>query len=158
MISQSAEYALRAVVTLATHPDVRMSTASIADATKVPAGYLPKVLQALARGGLVASIPGRIGGFALVRSPGSISVLDVVNAVEPIRRIESCPLNLKSHRTALCPLHRRLDQAAEAVERAFAATTIEEILEDPAPLRALSETTGLGTSSGALPARNSSPE
>ena len=80
MISQSAEYALRAVVTLATHPDVRMSTASIADATKVPAGYLPKVLQALARGGLVASIPGRIGGFALVRSPGSISVLDVVNA------------------------------------------------------------------------------
>jgi Rrf2 family protein len=139
MISQSAEYALRAVVRLAEEPDARMSTARIAEATKVPAGYLSKVLQGLARAGLVVSVPGRIGGFRLNRPPASITVLDVVNAVDPVRRIEKCPLGLRSHHSALCPLHRRLDEAAEAVERAFAATTIAEILEDPSSIRALCE-------------------
>lgn len=140
MISQSAEYALRAVVWLADHPDARTSTARIAGETKVPAGYLPKVLQALARAGLVVSVPGRTGGVRLTRTPASISLLDVVNAVEPVKRIEACPLGLGSHRAGLCPLHRRLDQAAAAVEQAFAGTTIAEILGDPASARALCET------------------
>jgi Rrf2 family protein len=139
MISQSAEYALRAVVRLGEGPDARMSTARIAEATKVPAGYLSKVLQGLARAGLVVSVPGRIGGFRLSRQPASITVLDVVNAVDPVRRIKKCPLGLRSHHTGLCPLHRRLDEAAEAVERAYAATTIAEILEDPSSIRALRE-------------------
>lgn len=140
MISQSAEYALRAAVSLAANPQIRMSTARIAEETRVPAGYLPKVLQALARAGLVASIPGRSGGFLLALAPGDISLLDVVNAVEPVKRIETCPLRLRSHQTALCPLHRRLDQAAAAVEQAFASTSIEEVLNDTASVRALCET------------------
>jgi Rrf2 family protein len=139
MISQSTEYALRAVVCLAEEPDSRLSTARIAETTRVPPGYLSKVLQALARAGLVASVPGRVGGFRLTRSPTSITVLDVVNAVDPVKRIESCPLGLRSHRTRLCPLHRRLDEAAEALERAFAATTIAEIVGDTGPIRALCE-------------------
>lgn len=139
MISQSAEYALRAVVCLARDPDARMSTARIADTTKVPPGYLSKVLQNLARGGVVASVPGRIGGFRLSRSPASITVLEVVDAVDPIKRIEKCPLGLRSHRKGLCPLHRRLDEAAAAVERAYAATTIAEILSDPSSIRPLRE-------------------
>lgn len=140
MITQGAEYALRAIVCMASHPGDRMSTARLAVETKVPQGYLSKILQALARAELVASLPGRAGGFQLQRLPAEISLLDVVNSVEPIRRIQTCPLDLKSHQSALCPLHRRLDQAAAAVEQAFADTTIEEILEDPAPLRALCET------------------
>ncbi len=139
MITQTAEYALRAVVALASSPDVRLSTGRIAGETRVPAGYLSKVLQELARAGLVESVPGRAGGFRLSRSPGEISLLDVVSAVDPIRRIESCPLELKSHRTELCPLHRRLDRAAQEVERAFAATTIEEILGDTSTVPALCE-------------------
>ncbi|MEK7732321.1 MAG: Rrf2 family transcriptional regulator, partial [Planctomycetota bacterium] len=55
MISQSAEYALRAVLWLAGHPEATLSTAEIARRTMVPGGYLSKVLQALARAGLVVS-------------------------------------------------------------------------------------------------------
>lgn len=137
MISQSAEYALRAVVCLAEDPGCRMSTTRIAEATKVPPGYLSKVLQALARGGLVASLPGRIGGFRLSRSPGEMTVLDVVHTVDPVRRITTCPLGLRAHGTKLCPLHRRLDDAAAAVERAFAATTIAELARAPGSAHAL---------------------
>jgi len=137
MISQTAEYALRAVVWLASHPDQAIGTPRISEAAQVPPGYLAKVLQMLARAGLVTSTPGRRGGFQLTREPGAISVLDVVDAVDPIGRITTCPLGLASHRGKLCPLHRRLDEAMAEVERAFAGSTIAELIAgegEPLPL------------------------
>ncbi|MBI5762509.1 MAG: Rrf2 family transcriptional regulator [Planctomycetes bacterium] len=130
MTSQTAEYALRAVVWLASQPDQALTTRQISETTKVPADYLSKVLQALARTGLVHSIPGRGGGFRLARAPKRISVLDVINAVDDTQRIRRCPLGLPSHGTNLCPLHRRLDDAMAMVEQAFATSTIAELLAE----------------------------
>jgi Rrf2 family protein len=138
-ISQTAEYALRAIIWLARDPRTPLGTPRIAQATRVPAGYLARVLQALARAGLVESQPGRSGGFRLLRAPHDISVLDVVNAVDPVQRIVRCPLGLKSHRKGLCPLHRRLDEAAALVQRAYAETSIAEILAEASPIAALCE-------------------
>jgi Rrf2 family protein len=137
---QSAEYALRAVVWLAAHPDAKVSTPEIAKRTQVPPGYMSKVLQILARAGLVESSPGRTGGFRLTRAADQISVLDVVNTVDTLERIRRCPLGLKSHRHELCPLHRRLDHVAAMVEEAYAETTIAEIVAETAPVQALHET------------------
>ncbi len=131
MLSQTAEYALRAAVCLAASPDERLTTPRIAAITRVPAGYLSKVLQALARAGLVESYRGLGGGFVLARPAAELTVLEVINAVDPIRRITTCPLHIAAHGTSLCPLHRRLDGAIAAVEVAFAATTIAEILAEP---------------------------
>lgn len=130
MTSQTAEYALRAIVWLASHPDHALSTLQISAATRVPAGYLSKVLQALARGKLVVSSSGRNGGFLLARPPQRISVLNVINAVDGIQRIKKCPLGLRSHHRVLCPLHKRLDDAMATVERAFADSTIAELLAE----------------------------
>ena len=129
MMSQSAEYALRAVVWLAGHPAATLSTPEIARGTMVPPGYLSKILQALARAGLVASTPGRAGGFVLTRPATRISVLDVINAVGQLQRIERCPLGIEAHGRRLCPLHKRLDEVATYVERVFAKTTIGELLK-----------------------------
>lgn len=137
MISQTAEYALRAVVWLASRTEKLVSTADIARATQVPAGYLSKTLQILARAGIVESTPGRTGGFKLGRSPKELSVLDVINAVDPLQRIHECPLKLKAHAHALCPLHRRLDDAARSVEQAFASSSIAEMLATPNGLQPL---------------------
>lgn len=136
---QSAEYALRAIVWLASHDEALVSTPEIARRTRVPRGYLHKVLQMLARAGLVVSNPGRTGGFRLARSAEQISVLEVVNAVDAVERIRRCPLGLKSHRHTLCPLHRRLDEVAEMVERAYGETTIAEIAAETSPVSALCE-------------------
>ena len=130
MISQTAEYALRAVVWLASQPDRALGTRQIATAAQVPPGYLSKVLQVLARAGLVTSTPGRSGGFRLARPAEEMTVLDVVDAVDPILRITECPLGLPGHRGVLCPLHRRLDEAAETVQRAFATSTIADLLAE----------------------------
>jgi Rrf2 family protein len=132
MISQTAEYALRAVVCLGTAPDHRpLTTQAIAGKTLVPAGYLSKVLQGLGRAGLVESQRGLRGGFVLARPLDEISVLDVINAVDPLKRIKRCPLGLVGHGTRLCPLHRRLDEAIATVESLFVGTSIAELLEEP---------------------------
>lgn len=132
MFSQTQEYALRAVVWLASHTEEGpVGHTRIAEETAVPASYLSKVLQALARHGLVDSKRGAGGGFQLARDATEMSVLEVVNAVDPLRRIQSCPLGLKTHQKTLCPMHARLDKALESVEVAFAASTIAELLSEP---------------------------
>lgn len=130
MISQTAEYALRAIVYLADQREPR-TTQQIAQVTRVPAGYLSKVLQSLARGGLVTSQRGLHGGFRLAQSSKEVTVWQVIDAVDPLQRIRSCPLGLKSHGVNLCPMHRRLDDALAMVETAFRASTVAELLEEP---------------------------
>lgn len=138
MIPKTVEYALRAVVVLARAPERAYSADQVAESTRVPRRYVHKVLQALVRGGLVRSQPGPGGGYALVRPPKTLTILDVVNAVEPIPRIRGCPLGLKGH-TSLCPLHRELDEACATTERAFAGVTIAQLLDQPAGVPPLCE-------------------
>lgn len=138
MLSQTMEYALRAVVHLARCYPEAARTAAVAEGTKVPQAYLTKVLQGLRRAGLVASRRGVGGGVALCRDPRALTLLEVVEAVEPLPRIRACPLGLPSH-IQLCPLHRRLDEAMASVQRAYADTTIGEIMADTSPIPPLRE-------------------
>jgi len=133
MFSQTVEYALRAVVYLARRPGVPATTEAVATATKVPAAYLAKVLQNLTRNGVVRSQRGTGGGVSLIKSPDELTILEVVQAVDPIKRIKTCPLGLKAHGVRLCPLHKRLDDALAMVEDAFRKTTLAEVLNDPSP-------------------------
>ncbi|MCC6493783.1 MAG: Rrf2 family transcriptional regulator [Pirellulales bacterium] len=127
MLPKTAEYALRAAVWLAGGENRIESADALAERTKIPRRYLHKVLQDLARGGLVRSQPGPGGGYALNRSPEKISILDVVNAVAPLERIRSCPLGLPSH-TRLCPLHRELDQVYANAEESLKNVTLAQLL------------------------------
>lgn len=136
MFSQTVEYALRAIVFLAGKPfesALPQNSEQIATTTKVPHAYLSKVLKQLTEAGLIHSRRGVNGGFVLARDPSELTILEVVNAVDPIQRIKKCPLGLSSHGIRLCPLHMRMDQALASVEHAFAATTLAEILADPNP-------------------------
>lgn len=130
MISQTVEYALRAVVCLAKEATTSMTTERIAEIAHIPPSYLSKVLQSLRKGGVVRSQRGLGGGFTLTRPPSQITILEIVSIVDPIQRIDRCPLGFPSHGTNLCPLHRRLDNALEMVERAFRESTIAEVLDD----------------------------
>ncbi len=142
MISQTTEYALRAVVDLSYHFGESRTTQQIAQATKVPAGYLAKVLKDLARHGIVRAQRGLGGGFSLDRDPKLMTVYDVMAAVDPPKRILACPLGLPAHRHQLCPLHQRLDDAMAAAEQAFRTTSIADVTADPdsQPLRSQKRT------------------
>ncbi len=131
IISQTAEYALRAAVLLARAEGNALTTPELAEVSKIPAHYLAKILQDLRRAGVVASQRGAQGGFVLTRPATDINVLEVVNAIDPIERIRTCPLKIKSHGTKLCPLHRKLDEAIASVEKAFAGSTLDQLATQP---------------------------
>lgn len=142
MLSKTAEYALRAVACMGNQPGVPASADRLAEQTKVPRRYLTRVLQDLAAAGLVRSRPGPGGGYELNRNASKITILDVVNSVDPIERIRACPLGLKTH-TDLCPLHAKLDDAYAATEAAFAAVTIEELVKSPGSVIPLCESASM---------------
>ncbi|MCP4192513.1 MAG: Rrf2 family transcriptional regulator [Planctomycetaceae bacterium] len=131
MITQTAEYALRAVVFLADQDGAPQTSTQIAEATLVPAGYLSKVMQKLSRNKIVNSRRGLNGGFTLVKDASELTALEVINNVDRVQRFHECPLGIESHGTRLCPLHRRLDDAGKAAEETFGDTTIEELISVP---------------------------
>jgi Rrf2 family transcriptional regulator, nitric oxide-sensitive transcriptional repressor len=131
MFSQTAEYALRIMVYLATLDDQPATIAEIALVTQTPQGYLAKILRTLSLAGLVKSQRGLHGGSILARPAAKITIYDVIQSVDPIHRIESCPLGFKSHGVNLCPLHKRLDQAIASVEIAFKDSTLAELATQP---------------------------
>ena len=139
MVSQTLEYALRAVVTIAQqggHPCTAQKLASI---TQVPGPYLSKLLQDLVCAKIVASKRGLHGGFSLRNGPAELTVWDVAEAIDPLPRIRECPLALRTHRGTLCPLHRRLDQALAFVEQSLRGTRISELLAQPGSVTPLCE-------------------
>lgn len=142
MLSQTAEYALRAVVWLANNMDSPVTREELARATRVPPDYLSKVMQSLGRGGLVRAQRGKNGGFSLVKTADELTVLEVVNAVDRIQRIKTCPLGIKSHGKKLCPLHQRMDDAMVMVERVFGKTTIDELIGSPSSCKGLCQIGG----------------
>jgi Rrf2 family nitric oxide-sensitive transcriptional repressor len=129
MISQTAEYALRAVVVLGGASGRPLTTRQIAARAKIPASYLSKVLQSLGRAELLDAQRGLGGGYVLARSLREPTILDVINAVDPLIRIDRCPLNLPEHRREICPLHRRLDEGIALLESLYGGTTIAELVE-----------------------------
>ncbi len=136
MLPKTAEYALRAVVWLGRDPDAFQSADQLAEATRVPRRYLHKVLQDLAKAGLVRSQSGPKGGYVLTRPPAEITILDAVNATGGIERIETCPLGLGSHRS-LCPLHEELDKTYAMLEAAFSRVSVAGVLDKPGAMAPL---------------------
>jgi len=131
MLTQTVEYALRALVALAARPGEPQTNRQLAEVTKVPGAYLSKVLQMLTKEGLVEAHRGVRGGFCLGRPAKRITILDAVNAVDEIQRITVCPLGLKAHGKRLCPLHKKLDAALEQMEQVFGSTTLADVLAEP---------------------------
>jgi len=135
LLSDASEYALRAIVWLGQEPGRSWRVREIAEHTHAAPGYLVKVLQQLARAGLLSAQRGSNGGYTMTRPPGEVTIADVLNAVDPIERIETCPLGLEAHGKQLCPLHRRIDDAMALIERTFASITVADLIREASQAR-----------------------
>jgi Rrf2 family iron-sulfur cluster assembly transcriptional regulator len=105
--SRSSEYAIRAFVHLAQVPDGKYAMAkNIAAEEEIPAHFLAKILQQLARKGLLRSSKGPTGGFSLRVSPDDIRLLDIVEAMDGLGEYEKCANGLAECSDAMpCALH-----------------------------------------------------
>lgn len=131
MISRTGIHAIRALASLATLPrEAHMGTATLAGLIKAPPNYLGKLLQILARHGLVESRKGLHGGFRLARPPGSISLLQIVEPVEQTERFADCLLGRAECSDAdPCTLHRRWDALRKSYMALLTETTLHDLVE-----------------------------
>ncbi|GAB5497662.1 MAG: Rrf2 family transcriptional regulator [Phycisphaerales bacterium] len=129
MLTQTAEYALRAISALAARKGQTIPATELAEQADVPPPYLAKIMQQLASTELVTGRRGIGGGYTLSADPDQISALDVILAVGPIREPQS-EAELERLGDGYKSLHRALGRAAESVIDEFRRVKISEIEQD----------------------------
>lgn len=143
MLSQTTEYALRAMACLAHAPERLTATPELAKHTSVPPNYLAKVLQQLSAAELITGRRGVGGGYRLAKPADAIKLIDVINAVNPVRRFEISPTAGSGEDQAgvegssaagalsspdLAPLYEHLDEAATSLIRHFDGTNLSDLV------------------------------
>jgi len=133
MLSQTAEYALRAVLYVAQHGDRLVQAGEMARALRIPRNYLSKIVHALAREGVLESTRGKSGGFRLAQAPDRLYVVQVVSPFDRLGEVRHCLLGRpRCSDRAACAAHTRWKEVAERVAAFFRETTLAELLEGAA--------------------------
>jgi Rrf2 family protein len=137
-LSQTEEYALRAVLFIAGDDPTPIRASRLAAELSLPRNYLGKTLTALVASGILASSRGTRGGFRLARPAQTITLTEITAAFSgsDVRR---CLLGLgRCGEHPECPVHQRWAPAASLVSRFFDATTVADLLPtSPRPHAAL---------------------
>lgn len=137
-LSRKADYGLIALRHLALFPD-GASAKEIAACYGMPSPLLAKVLQKLARGGLLTAAHGTNGGYRLKKEPQAISALEVIRAIDGPSLLMSCfsQRGLCGH-TGKCSVREPLRKIHEDILQLLDRTTIAEMLDEtPAKLTVL---------------------
>ena len=126
-LSKKADYGLIALKHLAQHSEESVSAREIAAHYHIPAELLAKVLQTLARKGLLMSQQGIHGGYVLARDPASISIVDVVEALEGPIAITPCERGNDCQQLQMCSVRDPLLKVRAKVVRLLGDTSIYEL-------------------------------
>lgn len=137
-ITQHTDYALRVLIYVGSNPNRLSTIAEIAQRFDISRSHLMKVVNALAREGVLDSLRGKGGGLRLARAPGEIVVGDVVRRMERGFELVEC---LGRSGTCLldpgCRLKRALSEALDAFLGVLDGYTLQDLLANPATVRLL---------------------
>lgn len=135
ILSQTAEHALRAMLYLGGRSDAGLTPASqVAAALGTPPNYTGKTLRQLARKGLLRSVRGPHGGFALLEEPSAISIARLVEAVDEVaERPAVCLLGDRAcDARRPCEAHRRWAEVQKRTHELLERTTLADLLGNEA--------------------------
>jgi Rrf2 family protein len=128
MLTQTAEYALRVVLFIATEgkgEPIRVDT--IAEELAVPRNYISKVMHSLGQSGLLSSTRGPRGGFVLARPAEEITLAEVIDRFDPLE--DRCLLMRRRCSDAEpCMAHHRWREVAVQLRAFFRETTVADIV------------------------------
>ena len=133
--SKKADYALIALKDLASRPEGTSSSArEIAERYNIPVELMAKVLQRLARMGMVASHQGTHGGYHLARDAAQISVADVIQAIDGPVLVTACSDEDEScEQYDKCNVRDPLWRLKDRIVQSLAAFTVNELVADDEP-------------------------
>lgn len=134
LLSQTAEYALRAMAWIALQPrDVPIRSRDMSQSTQIPIHYLSKILRRLVLAGLLHSQKGQGGGFLLARPAHEIRFQDILNAVDAAPEEESrCAFGWGACGKANpCPLHESWSRLKDSLQDWAQNTTLDAVKHTP---------------------------
>jgi Rrf2 family protein len=128
-LSKKADYALMAMKHLAQNSSASSTSArEIAEQYDIPIELMAKVLQRLVRIGLLASTQGTRGGYTLGRAPATISVADVIEAIDGPFTVTACSTEKNDcEQYSKCSVRDPLWQIRERIAAALGTVTLAEI-------------------------------
>jgi Rrf2 family protein len=128
-LTKRADYAIRAVVALAAAgPAERLSVRRIAAERDIPVRFLPRVMADLVAATIVEGRTGRTGGYRLVRAADTITILQVIEAVEGDSRRTTCVLRGgPCQLSGTCDAHRVFAATHDAMLRELGASTFASL-------------------------------
>jgi Rrf2 family protein len=134
-LTKKADYALMAMKHLAEHPKgASRSAKDVADAFGIPPEALAKILQRLAKAGLLHSQHGINGGYTLARPAATISAFEVIQAIDGPLFITSCVTQRgecgQSDRCNIREPLRKVNESIEAVLKRIKISHMREEQED----------------------------
>jgi len=130
MLSVTSQYALRALAQLAAQPtDGSMLGKELAEKAEIPPNYLAKILLSLKNAGILGTARGSRGGYWLVRQPGSIHLIEIVQLFEQSATPQPCILGQRDQcsEDQPCSAHKRWHEIRKAYTDFLQATTIADI-------------------------------
>lgn len=131
MLTKTSEYAIRSVLYLAIHAtgENKVGIKEVAHELELPLHFIGKILQDLARKGLIASVKGPHGGFYLNQPPANISIMDVISVVDGVEAFKRCGLGMKQcSDDHPCPLHNDFKVFRDGLASLFRKKTIEDLM------------------------------
>ena len=130
--TRAADYAIRALIQLATLPaGNRVMLPELAAATAAPETFLSKILQSLCRAGMVTSHRGKLGGFEILLKGRRATLSSVIAAVDSPIGLNACLVSGDScDRKDDCPAHRVWARAQAAMLQALDEKTIADLAAD----------------------------
>ena len=135
-LGKKADYGLIALRHLAAQrPRASSSAKEIARTYGMPAELVAKVLQRLAKIGLLASQHGTNGGYALAKDPAQINAFEVIRALEGPLFITSCVTDRSEcHQMTKCTVREPLRKVNEAIAAALRQVTVASLIVEPPSL------------------------
>lgn len=128
-LTRQGEYAVRTIYALAAAEGRIIPQREIARIQEIPEAFLAKVAQILGRAGLVVNIRGAQGGMALAKPAATITLRDVVEAVEGPIALNQCLQGPGScSRQEVCSVHRVWVRAQEAMLKELGSVTFAELV------------------------------
>ncbi len=138
-LTRRGDYALRAAVSLArAAPDGRYrKLREIAEEMSIPERYTHEIVSLLVKAGMAEAMAGKQGGYRLVRTPASITLLELVEAGEGTLRLDRCALSGgPCHwQDSICAVHPMLEEASHALTNSLGNRTLAQVLEMDAKLQ-----------------------
>lgn len=128
-LNQGTDYAFRVILHLSMLPEGSVVSGQlIAEKQKIPVRFLQKIMRQLTAAGLTRSFRGIEGGFALMKRPQEISLLDVITAMEGTLVIQRCLQDeAECSRSCVrqCAVHRVLEDVQDVLAAGLAAATFD---------------------------------